>query len=72
VFAFNPIKALLWAAVINGIVAVPVMAMLMLMSVRTAILGRFRIGKRLRVLGWTATGLMALASILFIVGSVQP
>jgi NRAMP (natural resistance-associated macrophage protein)-like metal ion transporter len=72
VFAFNPIKALLWAAVINGIVAVPVMAMLMLMSVRSSILGRFRIGKRLAFLGWTATGVMALASIVLIVGSLQP
>jgi NRAMP (natural resistance-associated macrophage protein)-like metal ion transporter len=71
VLAFNPLKALVWAAVINGIVAVPVMAMLMLMSTRVAILGQFRIGKRLAVLGWGATALMGVASVLFIAGSVR-
>jgi Mn2+/Fe2+ NRAMP family transporter len=71
VLAFNPLKALVWAAVINGIVAVPVMAMLMLMSTRVAILGQFRIGKRLAVLGWGATALMGVASVLFIAGSMR-
>jgi Mn2+/Fe2+ NRAMP family transporter len=53
-----------WAAVINGIVAVPVMALLLMMSVRASILGPFRIGKPLATRGWTATGLMGMASRL--------
>lgn len=60
-----PLKALVWVAVLNAIVAVPVMVLVMLMSTRRAVMGEFRIGARLRTLGWTATGVMALASVLF-------
>jgi NRAMP (natural resistance-associated macrophage protein)-like metal ion transporter len=55
----NPIKALYWAAVINGIVSVPVMAMMMLMSARRDVMGKFRIRGPLRWLGWVTTLLMA-------------
>jgi NRAMP (natural resistance-associated macrophage protein)-like metal ion transporter len=65
----NPVKALVWAAVINGIVAVPVMALLLHMSVRASILGPFRVGRGLAALGWIATGVMGIASIVFIIGS---
>ena len=65
----NPVKALVWAAVINGIVAVPVMALLLHMSVQASILGRFRIGRGLAALGWIATGVMGIASLVFIIGS---
>ena len=37
----DPIKALFWSAVINGVVAVPVMVMMMLMASRKAVMGRF-------------------------------
>jgi len=57
----NPIKALFWAAVINGIVAVPVMAVMMILSTKTAIMGRFTVHGPLRFLGWLATGAMAAA-----------
>lgn len=66
----NPVKALVWAAVINGIVAVPVMALLLHMSVRVSILGPFRVGRGLAAVGWIATGVMCIASVAFIVGSV--
>jgi Mn2+/Fe2+ NRAMP family transporter len=68
--AVNPVRALMWAALINGIVAVPVMALIMLMSMRASVMGEFRIGRRLAILGWTATGLMAVASGVFILGSM--
>jgi NRAMP (natural resistance-associated macrophage protein)-like metal ion transporter len=55
----NPIKALYWAAVINGVVSVPVMAMMMLMSARRDVMGKFRIRGPLRWLGWVTTLLMA-------------
>jgi Mn2+/Fe2+ NRAMP family transporter len=61
VIAVNPIQALYWAAVINGIVSVPVMAMMMLMASRRDIMGRFIITGPLKWLGWLATLLMALA-----------
>jgi Mn2+/Fe2+ NRAMP family transporter len=51
----DPFKALYWSAVINGVVAVPVMTTLMLMAVQTRVMGRFTISGGLRLLGWVAT-----------------
>ena len=59
----DPVKALFWSAVVNGVVAVPVMVMTMLIAERPAAMGRFVIGRWLRVFGWLATGVMALAAI---------
>jgi Mn2+/Fe2+ NRAMP family transporter len=59
----DPIKALFWSAVINGVVAVPVMAMLMLMAGDSKIMGRYVIGQGLKTLGWSATAIMALVAI---------
>ena len=59
----NPIKALYWCAVINGIVAVPVMALMMLMAANSKIMGEFTIGGWLRGLGWVATTVMAAAAV---------
>jgi Mn2+/Fe2+ NRAMP family transporter len=52
---------LFWAAVVNGVIAVPIMAVMMLLGSRAAVMGRFVIGPRLRALGWFATGVMATA-----------
>ena len=60
----NPIKALYWSAVINGIVAVPVMFMIMRLSADTRIMGQFTIKGYLRVMGWAGTAVMAAASIM--------
>lgn len=57
----DPIQALYWAAVINGIVSVPVMAMMMLMSARRDVMGRFTVAGPLKWLGWLATLLMGTA-----------
>jgi NRAMP (natural resistance-associated macrophage protein)-like metal ion transporter len=62
----DPMKALVWAAVLNGIVAVPVMMMVMLLGVRADVMGKFRISMRLRVFGWIATAAMAAASFVFL------
>lgn len=59
----NPIKALIWCAVINGVVAVPVMALMMLMAANVKIMGEFTIGRWLTVLGWIATATMAAAAV---------
>ncbi|MES2149515.1 MAG: divalent metal cation transporter [Pseudomonadota bacterium] len=59
--SIDPIKALYWSAVINGVISVPIMAVMMLMAGRSAIMGRFVIRGRLRALGWAATGVMCLA-----------
>ena len=55
----DPIKALFWSAVIIGIVAVPVMAIMMLMTHRRDVMGQFVLPWPLRGLGWLATAAMA-------------
>ena len=61
--ALDPIKALFWSAVVNGVVAVPVMVTMMLLSSKKAAMGDFVLPPVLRGIGWTATGVMALAAI---------
>lgn len=59
----NPIKALYWTAVLNGVIAVPLMAVMMLIASRQDIMGRFPVRGWLRGLGWTATAVMGLAVV---------
>jgi len=59
----DPIKALYWSAVINGVISVPIMVVMMLMAVRPDVMGRFVISFRLKVLGWVCTAVMAIAVI---------
>ena len=61
--SIDPIRALIWSAVLNGVIAVPIMAVMMRMAVRPDIMGPFVIKRRLQRLGWFATVLMALAVI---------
>jgi Mn2+/Fe2+ NRAMP family transporter len=51
----DPIKALVWSAVVNCIIAVPIMVVMMLLGAQPQIMGHFVIGKRLRVMGWLAS-----------------
>jgi NRAMP (natural resistance-associated macrophage protein)-like metal ion transporter len=64
----DPIKALYWAAVINGVVAVPVMTVMMLMTRENRIMGKFVITGWLRWLGWVSTAAMA-ACVLAMIAS---
>ena len=57
----DPIRMLFWSAVINGVIAVPIMVVMMRMAVNSAVMGQFVITRRLRVLGWAATGVMGFA-----------
>jgi Mn2+/Fe2+ NRAMP family transporter len=57
----DPIRALIIAAMINGIVAVPVMVVMMLVSTRTKVMGVFTVNGPLLWLGWLATAVMAAA-----------
>ena len=59
----DPIKALYWSAVINGVISVPIMVVMMLMAVRPDIMGQFVITNSLKVLGWLATLMMAAAVV---------
>ena len=59
----DPIKLLVWAAVINGIVAVPIMAMMMSIVTNSEAMGRFRARPALAIAGWGATGFMSITVI---------
>jgi NRAMP (natural resistance-associated macrophage protein)-like metal ion transporter len=66
--SINPISALFWSAVINGVLAVPVMILLMIMARRKDVMDRFVIGGPLYWLGWLSTAAMALSVIAMGVG----
>ncbi len=57
----DPIKALFWSAVINGVIAVPIMVVMMLLADDAKVMGTFTVTRRLKALGWLATGTMAAA-----------
>ena len=59
----DPVKELFWSAVLNGVIAVPIMAVMMLLASRAQTMGANVIGPRLRWLGWIATAVMALTVI---------
>lgn len=58
----DPMKALVWSAVINGFAAVPMMAAMMYVGTRRDRMGRFTVSLPTLIFGWCATGLMALAA----------
>jgi Mn2+/Fe2+ NRAMP family transporter len=66
----DPIKALFWSAVINGLVAVPVMTIMMFISSNTNIMGKYAVKGILRIVGWLATGVMAAAAIVMIATAI--
>jgi NRAMP (natural resistance-associated macrophage protein)-like metal ion transporter len=63
----DPIRALVVAAMINGVAAVPVMAVMMLVSARSSVMGVFTVNGWLRVLGWLTTAAMAAAVVAMLV-----
>ncbi len=62
----DPIKALFWSAVINGMAAVPIMGIMMLVAARKDTMGRFTLPPALRWLGWIATIVMTIAALAMI------
>ena len=63
----NPVRALYWSAVINGILAAPLMALMMLIVTNPRAMGHLTLGRRGAILGWAATAVMAVATLLFFV-----
>jgi NRAMP (natural resistance-associated macrophage protein)-like metal ion transporter len=57
----DPIRALFWSAVINGVIAVPIMVVMMLLADDPKVMAGFTVTRRLKALGWLATGTMAAA-----------
>lgn len=62
----DPMTALFWAAVVNGILAAPLMTVLMLIARNRSVMGRFRISNLQAIGGWCATSVMAGASLLLL------
>jgi NRAMP (natural resistance-associated macrophage protein)-like metal ion transporter len=61
----DPARALYWAAVVNGVLAAPLMVMMMLIVRNPRAMGRLTLGRRATISGWIATGVMAVATIVF-------
>jgi NRAMP (natural resistance-associated macrophage protein)-like metal ion transporter len=59
----DPIKALFWSAVINGVASVPIMALIMHLASHKGAMGEFKLHIGLKVVGWIATVVMALAAV---------
>lgn len=60
---FDPIRALFWSAVINGVVAVPVMVYMMLLTAKMSVMGQFPVRGALRIVGWFSTAVMIIAVV---------
>ena len=61
--SINPMDALFWSAVVNGVIAIPLMAIMMLLASSSRVMGGFVASMRVRALGWIATALMLCATL---------
>jgi Mn2+/Fe2+ NRAMP family transporter len=59
----SPMKALFWSAVINGVVAVPLMIVIILLVSKKSVMGAFTASRPLVILGWIATAVMGAAAV---------
>ena len=65
----SPMKALFWSAVINGVVAVPLLVVILLLASKESVMGKYVVPRYLQVMGWMTTGVMGFAAIwMFIPG----
>jgi len=63
----NPMKALFWSAVINGVAAVPLMVAILILAARTSVMGSYTASRVTLAFGWLATGIMGVAAgIMFL------
>jgi Mn2+/Fe2+ NRAMP family transporter len=63
----SPFKALIWSAVLNGVIVVPIIGAMMIVASRREIMGEFTMNAWQRVLGWLTLVLMAAAAIAMFV-----
>jgi len=52
-----------WSAIVNGVISVPIMAVMMLLAANPAVMGPFVVSRRLKALGWLAVAVMAAAVV---------
>jgi len=65
----SPMKALFWSAVINGVVAVPLMVVIILLVSKKSVMGAFTAGRSIVILGWIATAVVAAAAVRMFIPS---
>ncbi len=70
VFELDPIKALVWSAIVNGVISVPIMVVMMWIGQSRRIMGALTMSLRHRFFGWAATGVMATAVLFMLVAAV--
>ena len=63
----SPMKALFWSAVINGVVAVPLMAVIILLVSKKSVMGVYTASRQLVILGWIATAVMGAAAVRMLI-----
>jgi NRAMP (natural resistance-associated macrophage protein)-like metal ion transporter len=63
----DPVRALYWAAVVNGVLAAPLMAVMMLIVRNPRVMGRLTVSRSMAIWGWAATAVMATASLAFFI-----
>jgi Mn2+/Fe2+ NRAMP family transporter len=66
--AVDPLKALVWSAIVNGVISVPIMAALMWIGQSRRLMGDYTISRRHRFFGWSATAVMGIA-VVFMLGT---
>ena len=64
----SPMKALFWSAVINGVVAVPLMVAIMILASKRSVMGDFIASKSILCLGWSVTIIMGIAALFLFFG----
>lgn len=65
----DPIKALVWSAIVNGVISVPIMAVMMWIGQSEKLMGKYTISRRHRFFGWGATVVMAIAVVSMFVAN---
>ena len=63
----NPVRALYWSAVINGVLAAPLMAVMMMIAMNGRVMGHLTLSRWNVLLGWAATAVMVTATVVFFV-----
>jgi Mn2+/Fe2+ NRAMP family transporter len=63
VFEVDPIQALVWSAIVNGVISVPIMVVMMWIGQSPRIMGDLTMSRRHRLFGWAATAVMAVAVV---------
>ena len=63
----SPMKALFWSAVINGVIAVPLMVVIILLVSKKSVMGKFTASRPIIILGWIAVAVMGAAAIVMLI-----